>query len=61
MISFAKPVLTGKKEKKGKAVLITGLEGPYGCEMLRLPRFLDSWFPDGRKVVSLMRQPPFTA
>jgi hypothetical protein len=26
----------------GKAILVTGREGPQGCEMLRLPHFLES-------------------
>jgi hypothetical protein len=31
-----------KSSKKGKAVPLTGPEGPYGCEMWRLPHFLDN-------------------
>jgi hypothetical protein len=27
--------------KKGKAILVTGRVGPYGCEMSRLPYFLE--------------------
>jgi hypothetical protein len=45
---------------KGKAIHVTGSEGPYGCETSRLPHFVDSWLTDGAKVVSLTRQPPFT-
>jgi hypothetical protein len=26
--------------KKGKAIPVTGREGPYGCETSRLPHFL---------------------
>jgi hypothetical protein len=28
------------KGKKGKAIPVTGREGPQGCEMSRLPHFL---------------------
>jgi hypothetical protein len=46
--------------KKGKAIPVIGREGPYGCETLRLPHLLDNRLTDGREVVSLTRQPPFT-
>jgi hypothetical protein len=39
---------------------VTGHGGPWGCEMSRLPHFLDTWLTDGGEVVSLMRQLPFT-
>jgi hypothetical protein len=29
-----------KGKKKGKAVPVTGREGPQGCETLRLPHFI---------------------
>jgi hypothetical protein len=45
---------------KVKLSLLTGREGPYGCEMLRLPHFLNSRLKDGGEVVSLTRRPPFT-
>jgi hypothetical protein len=45
---------------KGKAIPVTGREGPEGCEMSRLPHFLDNRLTDGGEVVSPMRQPPFT-
>jgi hypothetical protein len=45
---------------KGKAIPVTGRGGPWGCETLRLPRFLDSRLTDGGKVVSLTCRPPFT-
>jgi hypothetical protein len=45
---------------KGKAIPVTGSGGPYGCETLRLPHFLDNRPTDGGKVVSLMRRPLFT-
>jgi hypothetical protein len=45
---------------KGKAIPVTGHEGPYGCETSRLPHFLDSRLTDGGEVVSLTHQLPFT-
>jgi hypothetical protein len=35
-------------------VSLTDSGGPYGCEMYRLPHFLDSWFTDGTKFASLI-------
>jgi hypothetical protein len=35
-------------------------EGPNGCELLRLPHFLDNRLTDGSEVVSLAFQQPFT-
>jgi hypothetical protein len=49
-----------KVKKKGKAIPVTGREGPEGCETSRLPHFVDSRPTDGGKVVSLTRRPPFT-
>jgi hypothetical protein len=43
-----------------KAISVTGRAGPYGCEMSRLPHFLDNRLTDGGKVVSLTRRPPIT-
>jgi hypothetical protein len=43
-----------------KAIPVTGHGGPWGCETLRAPYYLDSWVTDGGKVVSLTRRPPFT-
>jgi hypothetical protein len=43
-------------EIKGKAVPVTGREGPYGSETSRLPHFLDKWLTDGGEVVSLTRR-----
>jgi hypothetical protein len=40
---------------KGKAIPVTGHEGPEACEMSRLPHFLDNQLTDGGKVVSLTR------
>jgi hypothetical protein len=31
-----------KKKVKDKAIPVTRFGGPYGCEKLRLPRFLDN-------------------
>jgi hypothetical protein len=45
---------------KGKAVPVTGREGPWGCVKSRLPYFLDNRLADGGEVVSLTRRPPFT-
>jgi hypothetical protein len=45
---------------KGKAIPLTGHEGPQGCETSRLSHVLDNRLTDGGKVVSLTRQPPFT-
>jgi hypothetical protein len=47
-------------DKKGKAVPVTGREGPYVCERSRLPHFLDNRLIDGGKAVSLTGLPPFT-
>jgi hypothetical protein len=46
--------------KKGKAILVTGHEGPYGCEISRLPHFLDKRLTDGGEVFSLTCRLPFT-
>jgi hypothetical protein len=45
---------------KGKAIPIPGHGGPYGCETLRVPQYLDNRLTDGGKVVSFTRRPPFT-
>jgi hypothetical protein len=50
----------GKKKVKSKAIPVTGHEGPQGCEMSRLPHFLDSQLTDGGEVFSLMCWPSFT-
>jgi hypothetical protein len=46
--------------KKGKAIPVTGREGPQDCETSRLLHFVDKWLIDGGEIVSLMRRPPFT-
>jgi hypothetical protein len=38
--------------KKGKDIPVTGHGGPWGCERLRLPHYLDKRLIDGGKVVS---------
>jgi hypothetical protein len=48
------PYIYMKKKKKGKTIPLTGCGGPQGCEVLRLPHFLDNWLTDGGEVVSLM-------
>jgi hypothetical protein len=45
---------------KGKAIPVIGRGGPYGCETLRFPHFLDNWPTDGGKVASPMHRPPCT-
>jgi hypothetical protein len=35
---------------KGKAILLTGRGGPYGCETLKLPHFLDRLTESGKRV-----------
>jgi hypothetical protein len=45
---------------KGKANPVTSHGGPYGCETLRVPHYLDSRLTDGGKVVNLTRRPLFT-
>jgi hypothetical protein len=49
-----------REGKKGKAILVTGRGGPYGCETSRLPHFLDNRVTDGGEVISLTPRPPFT-
>jgi hypothetical protein len=39
--------------KRGKAIPVTGCGGPRGCEMSRLPHFLDNQLSNGSEVVSL--------
>jgi hypothetical protein len=45
---------------KVKLPLLTGRGGPKGCDMLRLPHFLDNGLTDGGEAVGLTRRPPFT-
>jgi hypothetical protein len=46
--------------KEGKAIPVTYPGGPLGCEMSRIPHFLDNRLTDGGEVVSLTRRPLFT-
>jgi hypothetical protein len=46
--------------KKGKGIPVTGHEGPYDCETLRFPHFLDNRLTDGSEAVILRHRPPFT-
>jgi hypothetical protein len=54
--------LTISKEikKQNKGILTRDLIGQYGCEMSRLPHFLDSRLADDSEVVSLTRRSFFT-
>jgi hypothetical protein len=44
-----------------KSYPVTGCEGQEGCEMLRLPHYLDNWLTDDSEVVSFMHRLPFTS
>jgi hypothetical protein len=46
--------------KKAEIIPVTGLGGLQGCEMSRLPHFLDIRLTDGGEVVSLTSLPLFT-
>jgi hypothetical protein len=48
------------KKGKGKAIGVTGREGPQVCETSRLPHFLGNRLTDGGEFVSPTRRPPFT-
>jgi hypothetical protein len=61
IIILSSTLIIDKINKKGKASPVTSREGPQGCEMLRLPHFLDNRLIDGGEVVSLMHRPPFTS
>jgi hypothetical protein len=52
-------LLQSSPVKEGKAIPITGREGPQGCERSRPPHLLDSRLTDGGEV-SLTRRPPFS-
>jgi hypothetical protein len=45
---------------KGKAFLVTGHEGPWGCETSRLTHFRDNRLIGDGEVASLKRRQPFT-
>jgi hypothetical protein len=46
--------------KKNYAIPVTGREGLWGCEMLRIPHCLDIWLTDGGKVASPTHRPLIT-
>jgi hypothetical protein len=60
LVEGGEDFMTLRIKKKDNAIPVTVCEGPQGCEMSRLPHFLDSWFTDDGEVVSLMCQSPFT-
>jgi hypothetical protein len=41
-----------------KDIPVTGRGGPYGCEILRLPNFLENRLTDGGEVFNFMRRLP---
>jgi hypothetical protein len=59
-IYFPSNKMFHKATYKGKAIPVTGREGPQVCERPRLPHFLDNWLTDGSAVVSLTLRPLFT-
>jgi hypothetical protein len=59
-INSYKMMLKHKTCKVSEALLVTGGGGPWGCEMLRFPHFIDNRLTDGSKAVSLTCQTPFT-
>jgi hypothetical protein len=60
MYTSPEPELLEYCKVKGKAIPVTGREGPQGSEMSRFQCFLDNRLTDGSKDVSLTLQPPFT-
>jgi hypothetical protein len=48
------------KNKRRKAIPVTGSGGLCDCETSRLPPFLDNRLIDGGELVSLTRRLPFT-
>jgi hypothetical protein len=47
--------------EKGKTIPVTCRGGLFGCNMSRIPHFVDSHLRDGGEVVSFTHQPCFTA
>jgi hypothetical protein len=45
---------------KSKAIPVTGRGGPQGCEMSRIPYFLDNRLTDGTEAFNLTNWLPFT-
>jgi hypothetical protein len=40
---------------QGKAILVTGREGPQDYETVRLPHFLDNWLTYGGEVFAIQQ------
>jgi hypothetical protein len=61
IVYYTKNILDNSKVKvkKSRGIPVTGRGGPQGCEMLRLPHFLDNRLTNGGTVVILTRRPPF--
>jgi hypothetical protein len=47
---------TLSRSGNSKVILVTGHEGPQGCETSRLPHFLNNQLTDGCEVFSLTRR-----
>jgi hypothetical protein len=47
---------TKQGQEKGKAILVTGREDPYGCETSKLPHLLDNHLTDGGKIATFYPQ-----
>jgi hypothetical protein len=52
--------LQGKKNRKGKAIPLTGRGDSHGFETSKLSHFLDNRLTDGSEGVSLTRKPSLT-
>jgi hypothetical protein len=50
-------IISNSHTIEGTAIPVTGRGGPWRCETLRLPHFLDNMLTDGDEVVSLMHRP----
>jgi hypothetical protein len=48
------------KDKRGKAISVTGRGGPQSCEMSKFPHFLDYQLTDDHDFVALTHWPLFT-
>jgi hypothetical protein len=47
----------GPDKRKAKPSMLTGRRGLLGCEMLRIPQYLDNRLPDGGKIFSFKHRP----
>jgi hypothetical protein len=45
---------------KEQSYSLTSRGGLWGCEILRIPHFLENWLTDGDEAVSLTLRPHFT-